>query len=151
MGSFDFWQRWLVAAGVLVTVFGVFIALLNGTALFDTLFNKPVDAVFWDHNGPDARTQDFQRWVYGILGATVAGWGVCLIFMARYPFKRREPWAWNGLVASMGLWFVLDSAISLSARNYFNALVINVPLMLLVLLPLWFTRKSFHSAIHVNI
>jgi tetrahydromethanopterin S-methyltransferase subunit D len=142
VGGFDFWQRWLLVVGVFVIIFGVFIALLNGTALFDTLFNKPINAVFWD-DGPDDSTQDFQGWVYGILGATVAGWGVGLAFIAFYPFKRREPWAWNGLVVSMGLWFVLDSYISLSAGNYFNEFAVNVPLLLLVLPPLWFTRKSF--------
>jgi tetrahydromethanopterin S-methyltransferase subunit D len=144
VGSFDFWQRWLFVVGVFVIIFGVFIALLNGTVLFDTLFNKQIDAVFWDDGGPnDNSTQDFQQWVYGILGATVAGWGVCLVFIAHYPFKRREPWAWRCLVVSMGLWFVLDSVMSLSARNYFNEFAVNVPLLLLVLLPLWFTRRSF--------
>jgi FtsH-binding integral membrane protein len=143
MGSFQFWQRWLLIVTILIAVFGVVITLLSGSALFDTLFNDQVNPVFWDNGGPDATTQDFQQWVYGVLGAVMAGWGVFLAFVAYYPFKRREPWAWNCFVAGVGVWFVLDSYISLSAGNYFNQFAINVPLLVLVLVPLWFTRKDF--------
>ena len=43
----------------------------------------------------------------------------------------------------IGVWFVLDSAVSLAAKNTFNEFAVNVPLLILVALPLWFTRKAF--------
>jgi hypothetical protein len=141
--DFNFWQRWLVVVCVITAGFGVFIALFNGTGLFQTLFNDQIDPVFWDDNGPDARTQDFQQWAYGVLGAATAGWGGCLAFIAYYPFKRRERWARNAILAGIGVWFVLDSYVSLAAENYFNEFAVNAPLVVLVLLPMWFTRQAF--------
>jgi len=47
------------------------------------------------------------------------------------------------MAAGIGLWFVLDTAVSLYHRVYFNALAVNVPLLLIVALPLWFTRREF--------
>ena len=142
MRDFLFWQRWLIAVAVLIAVFGVSIALLNETELFD-LFSDQINPVFWDTKSVDTNAHDFQHWVYGVLGATVAGWGVFLAFVAHYPFKRKEPWAWNCVAAGMAVWFVVDSYISLSVGNYFNELAVNVPLLVLVMLPLWFTRHEF--------
>jgi hypothetical protein len=145
MGAFTFWQRWLYGAGLLVMAFGLLIAVLSGTALFDTVFNHQINPVFWDTKTVDGPTQDFQRWIYGVLGATVAGWGVFLAFMAHSPFKRRERWARDCIAAGIGLWFVVDTAISLYRGVYFNALVVNVPLLVIVALPLWFTRGEFEA------
>jgi hypothetical protein len=68
---------------------------------------------------------------------------VFLAFLAHTPFKRRERWARDCMAAGIGLWFVLDTAVSLYHRVYFNALAVNVPLLLIVALPLWFTRREF--------
>ncbi|HVO71423.1 MAG TPA: hypothetical protein VMT24_15340 [Aggregatilineaceae bacterium] len=103
----------------------------------------PDQPAFWDTKSVDGPTQDFQRWIYSALGATVAGWGVFLAFLAHTPFKRRERWARDCMAAGIGLWFVLDTAVSLYHRVYFNALAVNVPLLLIVALPLWFTRREF--------
>jgi hypothetical protein len=65
------------------------------------------------------------------------------VFLARAPFKRRERWARDCIAAGIGLWFVLDTAISLYHGVYFNALAVNVPLLVIVGLPLWFTRGEF--------
>jgi hypothetical protein len=45
-----------------------------------------------------------QGWFYGVWGATIAGWGIFLIFMACIPFKQREKWACNCLVVGLGVW-----------------------------------------------
>jgi hypothetical protein len=142
VNRFDFWQRWLLVVSVAITAFGVFIALLNDTGLFDTVFNDQIDPVFWDQD-IDQDTRDFRRWVYGVLGATVAGWGATMAFLAQNPFKRRERWAWNAIAAGITLWFVLDSYVSLAAENYFNEFALTVPLFVLVMLPLGFTRRAF--------
>jgi hypothetical protein len=36
---------------------------------------------------------NFWRWIYGVLGATMAGWGAIMAFLARAPFSRKEKWA----------------------------------------------------------
>jgi hypothetical protein len=145
MGTFMFWQRWLFVAALLVVIFGLLIALLSGTALFDTVFNHQINPAFWDSKTVDGPTQEFQRWIYGALGATVAGWGVFLAFMAHYPFKRRERWARDCIAAGLGLWFVVDTGFSLYHQVYFNAFVVNLPLLIIIALPLWFTRREFEA------
>ena len=57
----------------MVILFGLVMALLNQTSVA-TFFNAQVDPVFWDQGGgPDEASRAYQRWVYGILGATFPG------------------------------------------------------------------------------
>jgi hypothetical protein len=86
---FLFCQRWLVALGVIIVVFGVALAFLYPTPLFD-IFRKQIDPVFWAAGELTGGTLPFQQWIYGVLGATMAGWGVCIAFIAAVPFKRKK-------------------------------------------------------------
>jgi hypothetical protein len=90
--SFSLWQRWLFLVGLIMSAFGVLLALFNATPLF-ALFDQQINPVFWGTVDIPGEARDFQKWVYGVLGATLAGWGVFLAFIAHYPFKRREKWA----------------------------------------------------------
>jgi hypothetical protein len=63
-------------------------------------------------------------------------------FVAFYPFKNGEKWAWNSLVAALLVWFVVDETLSLYHAVYFNA-AFNLGLLLAIALPLLFTRKHF--------
>ncbi len=140
MANFAFWQRWLFVVGVLISVFGVLMALLSGTPIFD-LFNRQIDPAFWGANSTDLNTRTFQAWVYGLWGATIAGWGIFLAFIAYYPFRHKEKWAWNCLVAGLSVWFILDTSLSIYYRVYFNA-IFNTVLLILVALPLLATRND---------
>jgi zinc transporter ZupT len=135
------WQKWLVVLGGVITAFGVLLALFNGTPLFD-IFNQQINPVFW--KTPDAinSAREFQQWVYGVLGATMAGWGVFVTFIAHVPFKRKEKWAWTCLTTGVLVWFCLDTAISLQFRVYFNV-AFNTAFLVAALVPLGFSRKDF--------
>ena len=141
MSSFSFWQRWLVGAGFVMVVFGILMALTSGTAAFD-LFNRQIDPAFWGANAVGGAARQFQQWIYAVLGATMAGWGVFLTYLARYPFSKKEPWVWNCLFLGLLVWFVLDTSLSVSYQVYFNA-VSNMAFLILVGLPIVFTRKEF--------
>ena len=120
MSKFSFWQRWLFVVGLVIAAFGLVMALLNSTRVFE-LFNRQIDPVFWvDGAMPEAAAR-FRQWVYGAWGATVAGWGIFVAFIAHYPFRRREEWSWNCLAAGLLVWYLVDTAISLCFRVYFNA------------------------------
>lgn len=115
-------------------------ALFSGTPIFD-LFNRQIDPAFWNANvGAEAR--EFQKWMYGVWGATIAGWGVFVTFVAHYAFANREKWAWNCLAAGVLLWFVLDTALSLNYHVIFNA-GFNIALLVAAGVPLIFARKDF--------
>ncbi len=116
-------------------------ALLSSTPLFDR-FHRQIDPAFWGANAVNRATRQFQQWVYGAWGATIAGWGIVLTCMVRYPFRQKKRWAWNCLVFGLLLWFVLDTSLSIFYRVYFNA-ALNTAILILAGLPLAFTRKEF--------
>ncbi len=139
MDRFNFWQRWLFLIGIVIVSFGIFMAIFNQTAIFG-LFNNQIDPVFWGSTPiPEAFTQ-FQGWVYGVLGSTMAGWGIMLLFIIQYPFRQREKWAWNAIAISLGFWYLLDTGISLYFGVNFNA-VFNTLLLVFLIPPLLGTRK----------
>ncbi len=141
MGSFLFWQRWLVGLGIAVSVFGLCMVFFNGTFLFE-YFNREINPAFWGTNTVDDATKLFQEWVYGVWGATIAGWGTVLIYIACYPFKRKERWSWNCLALALLVWFVLDTSLSIFYTVHFNA-ILNLILMVLAGLPIMLTRREF--------
>ena len=141
MPSFQFWQKWLFTVALLIVVFGILLALLNGTILFKE-YNRQIDPVFWGSSDVPPHAKAFQQWICGVLGATVAGWGTLLAFVAHFGFSKKERWAWNGIAAGLLLWFAIDTPVSLFFKVYFNALF-NTAVFVAVLLPLLFTKKDF--------
>jgi len=142
MKNFSFWQKWLFAVGLLLAVFGLALAFFNQAPFFDFLFNNQINPVFWTDGQIAPETIRFQQWIYGVLGATIAGWGVTVAFLARHPFRNKERWAWNAIALGVTLWFITDTAISLYFRVYFNA-AFNGVVFLAVVIPLALSRKYF--------
>jgi len=141
MQSFSFWQRWLFVVSVIIAVAGVLMALLSGTLIFE-VFNQLIVPVFWDANPVGDSAEGFQKFIYGLLGSTMASWGVFMSFVAYYPFRNKEKWAWNCMVMGTLLWYVLDTGFSIYHKVYVNA-VGNTALLVLVMLPVVFTKKHF--------
>ncbi len=141
MAHFAFWNRWLLLAGVIITVFGILMTLLSGTPVFD-LFNRQIDPAFWGTTVVEAGARQFQHWIYGVWGATVAGWGICLAYVARHAFSRKEKWAWDCLAAGLSVWFLSDTALSILHGVYFNV-VFNAVVLLSFGLPVIFARRAF--------
>jgi hypothetical protein len=109
--------------------------------LFD-IFRTRIDPDFWAAGELTGGALPFQQWIYGVLGATMAGWGVCVAFIAAVPFERLEKWAWNCLVIAVSLWFVIDTFLSWRFGALFNV-VFNVLIYLAALAPLLLSRKYF--------
>jgi hypothetical protein len=139
---FDLWHKWLLAVCLIVIGFGLIMALLSWTPLFN-VFNGLVDDVFWQ-GGEPAGLEQYRLWVYGMLGATMAGWGLTLAYIVLNPFAKREKWSWNAVAAGMAVWFVVDTFMSAYTQAYFNVGV-NVLLIVLAGIPLLMTRKSFEK------
>ena len=141
MASFEFWQKWLLSVCCLFIIFGIAVALLSWSPLF-YLLNKPADDLFWPGSTPDVGTQQLRLWFSGVLGGTIAGWGLTLAFLVNGPFKRKEKWSKDAIVAGLALWFVLDTFMSLYTQAYFNV-VFNVLAIAIAGLPLAMTSKEF--------
>lgn len=143
MKHFNFWQKWLLFISLYLVLFGLVMAFFNQSPLMDLMLNNQIDPVFWPEGNPPDGGAAFQAFIYGVLGATIAGWGVFMAFLTRYPFKAREKWAWNCFAAGIAVWYIADTAVSLHYRVTFNVLF-NTALLILAAPPLLFTRKDFH-------
>ena len=140
--DFRFWQRWLSVAGILLVLFGISLAFFNRSPVFDFLINNQVDSVFWGSKQVNPDITHFQGFVYGVLGATMAGWGVAVFYLGAFPFRDRQRWAWNAVALSILLWYLVDSGISILYGVYFNV-VLNSAFLFIFALPLLFTRRYF--------
>jgi hypothetical protein len=143
MNNFNFWQKWLFGVAFVIVIFGLALAFFNDTTLF-AFFDQNINPVFWQGQIPPQAFITFKQWNYAVLGATMAGWGVCIAFMTVYPFRKRERWVWNALVSAVLLWFVVDTFFSVRFGVIFNALF-NVLVLIAVALPLLFTRRYFRD------
>ncbi|WP_424359699.1 hypothetical protein [Methanocella sp. MCL-LM] len=141
MVSFSFWQKWLLAVSGIIIFFGLVIALLSWSPVF-VVFNTLVNGTFWPGTGPDESIQRFTLWAYGMLGATMAGWGLTLAFIVNGPFGKKEKWSRDAIAAGVVLWFVIDTFMSVYTGAYFNVGV-NVLVLVLAGLPLLMTLKEF--------
>ena len=144
MSRFFFWQKWLLVLGSVIVAFGLALAVFNQTPVFNVLFNRQINPTFWAEADITPQIRAFQQWIYGVLGATMAGWGVFIVFIVHEPFRRRERWAWNCLAVGVGLWFVVDTALSIAANVIFNA-AFNLLLVVLIAPPLLATRANFSA------
>jgi hypothetical protein len=142
MKDFRFWQRWLSVGGILLVVFGLSMALINRSLVFDFLINNQLNPVFWGTGQVGSDISRFQGFVYGVLGATIAGWGIIVYFLAAFPFWDRQRWAWNAIAVSTGLWYLVDTGISIAYGVYFNVAV-NSLFLIFFSLPLIFTHRYF--------
>lgn len=140
MGGFRFWQRWLFTTTLVVTGAGVGLALFGGTLLTRVL-DPAFHMVFWGDQpiAPPARA--YQAWIYGVLGATLAGWGTCLAFLVQQALAHRESWAHWAIGAGLVVWFVPDTALSYLAGVYANVLL-NCLILAALGLPLLMTWRA---------
>lgn len=116
---FRFWRRWLQAGYIILILFGLGFAFLGTSSLFAPSVS-PILAAFWPGGDIPANTADFAFFAFGIAGALTAALGELGWFVARYGIAQRQRWAWNGLVASLLLWYLVDGAISVWAGASIN-------------------------------
>lgn len=106
-----FWERWLSAVAWLTAILGLLLALLTGTPALAFVESPLLRAIFGDAAlTPEMRT--FHRWVFGVAGAVMMGWGIGAIFVVRHGIQKGERWAWTCLALSVGLWYAVDTSIS---------------------------------------
>jgi hypothetical protein len=145
MDKFEFWQKWLFYVGVIVAGIGVWMTFLTDTQVFREITTQ-YDKVFWGDNleAVDIRMRAFQLWVYGAWGGTLAVWGVYIAFLAHYPFKNKEKWVWNCLVYGTGVWFFIETAISVRFSVMPN-IIINVLIFSAIIWPCIMSKSYFEA------
>jgi hypothetical protein len=139
--SFRFWYYWLLSASLLSLTAGILIALFPGSFLFE-MHTSALSEVFFGEE-LTAGTEQMRRFFFGIIGGTIAGYFLLQTLIVLFPFQKGERWAWHAIFWAILLWFVIDSTLSILHGALFNVWMINVPSLLIILLPLMFTYKNF--------
>lgn len=141
--NFSFWQKWLVVVSLYHVVFGLLLTFFNQSPFMNVLLNQYYDPIFWPDGQISEGTAQYKTWVSAVLGSVIASWGMLIAFIAYFPFKLREKWAWNGVAAAVVFWFIVDTSCSLFYDVSVNA-VVNLFTLMLFALPMLFTRKYFY-------
>jgi hypothetical protein len=140
MNTFKFWYRWLIVVTITIIVFGLYIALCNQTFLFFP-FIKLINTVY--NVEPSLLQSPFVKWIFGMLGATMIGWGITIWFILHNSFSHKQAWAWKALLFSTLWWFTIDSYISIITGAIFN-FALNGIILISFIIPLIMTFKKFH-------
>ena len=140
--SFNFWQKWLFYSSLIFAFSGIAFAFYGSNILFSP-YIKMLAKIFWSQDEFPQQAELFRRFIYAPLGGTITCCYILLAFIAKFPFKEKQKWAWNAIAMSFTIWFLIDS----SACIYYNVLpqiyIINLFSISVKLLPLIFTRKHF--------
>jgi len=125
-----------------ICVGSVGIGLLSAFAIRAPIFHYYGEAtarVYFDGAmGSDALA--WQRFAYGLIGATIAGHFLVLTgALLRAP---RQRWVLHAVATSMTAWFVVDTAGSLLHDGLFNVVQINLPSYLGTLAALAFAYRA---------
>jgi hypothetical protein len=108
----ELWWRWLLAVSIVASVGGVVLAL--GSPLIEPALGAIYEFVFGP--GAAATVSQADRVLFNVAiavgGGLQAGVSAMIGFMACFPIRRGERWAWIACVLGLGLWFVLDTGLS---------------------------------------
>jgi len=139
---FRLWTWWLVVVAVAAVLFGLAMVVLPGPMgrLFGGLYLSDPDGIATF--GP--RAADYIRFVSAVMGAVMAGWGAAILSVLALRFRAGNPDAWWLIAVSALVWFVADTAYSLQAGFWQNA-VLNVGALVLFAIPLAATYRASHS------
>lgn len=139
---FRFWYYWILSVSVINIIVGIIIAFLPASIFFEYHTNALGETFLNGFITEEA--EKLRTFFFGIIGATIAGYFLLQTMIVIYPFRNREKWAWHAIFWALLLWFITDSTLSILHGAFFNVWMINIPSLLLTLLPLLMTVNVFH-------
>jgi len=136
------WWCWLMVAPCAVMILAL--SMFAWPSLSQGVFNWLVFQQIASPFGPSST--HYIVFVCGIYGVAILSWMLALLVIIAIPFRKGEVWAWRAIVFSMGMWFVLDTMITLVA-GFPGNMVLNVGVFVFFAPPLAATYSHFHSSI----
>jgi len=114
------WKTWLTAWSGIAILLGLELAgaALPAADSGAVAYFALVNGLVWD---PTVLDPPGMRFAVSVLGAILLGWGLTILVLVRTPTVPRAVWV--GVTASMGVWFLIDSAASLATGVPLNAVV----------------------------
>ena len=121
---------------------GLLTAFAGNSIVFEA-HNAGTQAVFLDNAAWSAEVLALKNWLIGIIGGSIVGFHVLMLFIIKNSFAKKEVWAYWALWAGLLSWFVIDSSISLYYQAYHNLYLINLVALFLIGWPLLMTYSVF--------
>lgn len=129
---------------VITLIIGLLVAFFGNSFIFE-LHNSKTELVFFSGKQLDTNVLQLKNWLFGIIGATIAGFHLLVIMISENAFKLKQKWAYDAVLYSMVLWFTIDSSISIYYGALYNVLLINLPALFMICLPLVMTKRDFEN------
>ncbi|MEL7485919.1 MAG: hypothetical protein AAGJ87_01760 [Pseudomonadota bacterium] len=109
-----------IKAAAAVTIgFGALIALGASPATSGPV-GYLLDVIYFPVDGAQSTASDAARLVSAVCGGVLAGWGALLWLLAGRLAPREPALAKDLILASLAIWFVVDSAASIAAGAMLN-------------------------------
>lgn len=131
-------ERFLQLYALAHLVGGLLLPWMVGTAIF-TDYNRALAQAF--HVSDDAALAQ-ARFLTGLMGPTVASWGLLFLLLVRQAFRHPDRQLWWGMVLAGLVWAPYDSFLSWQNGIFLNV-VINLLSLAALLVPLWLVRHNF--------
>lgn len=147
--KFNFWQKWLVYSSLIFAVFGLILAVPGENIFLAEYERMLAAALLGGSTAFSHETGVVLSFIRGPFGATIACSYIFLAYLAAFPFKRKEAWSRNAIVAAFGIWFIVDSGVCIYYGVFFQVYVINLISFFQKVLPIiftwpYFTRKNYN-------
>lgn len=117
---------------------GLLLPWLVHTAVF-TAYHEQLAQTFNSHN---ASSREQALFLTGLMGPTIASWGLLFFLVVTQAFSTPSPRWWWGMVLAALLWAPYDSVLSWQQGMSINV-IINAIALLALLVPLWLLRHNF--------
>jgi hypothetical protein len=130
-----FWIRWLQIVLGLLIAYALVLVLAGSLAtwMFTALGFGPSPQI--DSDG----VRDYLRLPLAVLGAVMAGWALQMVLIVRGATIRGAASVFSLLALPVGLWFILDTGMSI-LLGYPTHALFNLPFALALGIPLWRLR-----------
>jgi len=142
--SFNFWQKCFTWGNVIAILIGLLVAFA-GNSFFLELHNQGTRQLITNGDAFTPELIQLKNFLFGIIGGTIVGFHVILIFISENSLKNKEKWAWQACVAGLVCWFFIDSGCSFFYKAYHNLFLINIPAIIMLMIPLILIRKDIQK------
>ena len=131
-------KKFLQLIACLHIVGGIVLPFLVETSVFNVYLQHLEHAFNLENKGPGAEI----RFLVGLLGPTIASWGILFLFAINTGFSNPNPRAWWFIIIACTVWAPYDSWISQTHGVYLNA-IFNCIVYVCIMIPMLMVRPIF--------
>jgi len=142
--TFNFWQKFFTWGNIVAICIGL-ICAFGGNSFFLEVHNEGTRQLITEGAPFSPELLQLKNFLFGIIGGTIVGFHLILIFISENSLKSKEKWAWQACVAGLFIWFFIDSSCTFYYGAYHNLYLINFPAIVMLMLPLIMMRKEFKT------